>query len=179
LIDLALGDHRRRIGQNLEHPQTAVLHHQLERAAEQEIADQHAGGIAPDEIGGALAAAQIRAVDDIVVQQGRGMDELDRGGEQMVARAGIAEQPCAREREHRAHALAAARDEMAGERRDQRNFRLHARQNHGVDQIHVARRQLDHRFERRLALGIEAVDRGAHVPSDVAAGGGKGKPRGG
>ena len=76
--------------------QAAVLDHQLERPAEQEIADQHAGRIAPDEVGGALAAARAGAVDDVVVEQGRGVDELDRGGELLVAafpnnRAGCAQ----------------------------------------------------------------------------------------
>ena len=73
-----------RIREDLE---AAVLDHQLERAAEQEVADEHARGIAPDEVGGALAAAHARSVDDIVVKQGRGVDELDRGSELVVARA--------------------------------------------------------------------------------------------
>ncbi len=92
LVDLALGDHRGGVAEDLEHLEAAVLDHQLERAAEQEIADQHARRIAPDEVGGALAAAQARAVDDVVVQQRRGVDELDRGGELVMARARIAEQ---------------------------------------------------------------------------------------
>ena len=57
LVDLALGDHRAGVAEDLEHLEAAVLDHQLERAAEQEIADQHARRIAPDEVGGALAAA--------------------------------------------------------------------------------------------------------------------------
>jgi hypothetical protein len=43
------------------------------------------------------------------------VDELDSGGELVMARSGIIEQPRAGQREHRTHALAAARDEMAGE----------------------------------------------------------------
>ena len=92
LVDLALGDHGRGVAEDPQHLEAAVLDHQLERSAEQEIADQHARRIAPDEVGGALAAAHSRAVDDIVVEQGRGVDELDRGGELVMARAGIAEQ---------------------------------------------------------------------------------------
>ena len=92
LLDLALGDHRGGVAEDSQHLEAAVLDHQLERAAEEEIADQHARRIAPDEVRGALAAAHARAVDDIVVEQGRGVDELDGGGELVVARAGIAEQ---------------------------------------------------------------------------------------
>ena len=39
LVDLALGDHRARMTQDLQHLEAAVLDHQLERAGEQEIAD--------------------------------------------------------------------------------------------------------------------------------------------
>ncbi len=175
LIDLALGDDRAGAGQDLQHLEAAILHHQLERPAEQEVADQHAGRVAPDEVGGALATPQVRPIDHIIVQQRGGVDELDRRRQAVVARAAIAEQARARERQHRAHALAAAGDQMAGQLRDQRDLGLHARQDHRVDEVEVTRDQLHHRFERRLTLGIEAVDRGAHVGCDVAAWPGKGK----
>ena len=42
LHDLALGDHRGRVGEDAQDVEAAVLDHELERAAEQEIADQHA-----------------------------------------------------------------------------------------------------------------------------------------
>ena len=103
------------------------------------------------------------------MEQGGGVDELDRGGEAVVTRAGIAEQPRACERQHRAHPLAAAGDQMAGEFRDQRNVRLHAAEDDRVDEIEVTRDQLHDRFERRLRPWVEAVDGGAHVRCDVAA----------
>src|SRR5438270_745347 len=77
-IALACRDHRRRVAEDLEHAQGPVLDHQLECTAEQKIADEDAGRIAPDEVGRALAPAHPGAVDDIVVKQGRGVDELDR-----------------------------------------------------------------------------------------------------
>ena len=149
LLDLALGDHRRGVAEDLEHPQAAVLDHQLEGAAEQEIADQHARRIAPDEVGGALAAAKARAVDDVVVEQGRGVDELDRGGELLVAGAAVAEQRSAAERQHRPHALAAAGDQVAGELRDQRDLALHPLEDDRVDAVHVVGDQRHQRVERR------------------------------
>ena len=114
LLDLALGDHRRRVAEDAQHLEAAIFDHQLERAAEEEVADQNARRIAPDEVGGALAAAHSRAVDDVVVKQRRGVDELDRGGELVVARSRVAEQACAGEREHRPHALSAAGDQVPG-----------------------------------------------------------------
>ena len=153
LLDFALGDHRRRVAEDSEHLEAAVLDHQLECPAEQEIADQHARRIAPDEVGGALAAAHARTVDDVVVKQGRSVDELDRGGELVVAGAGIAQQICAGERQHRAHALAAAGDQMPRELGDQRDLALHPLEDDGVHAIHVRRDQRRQRLERRLAFG--------------------------
>ena len=68
----------------------ADLDHHLEGLAEQEIADQHARLVAPEHAGGELAAAHVAFVDHVVVQQRRGVHELDRGGELDVAVAGIA-----------------------------------------------------------------------------------------
>src|SRR3546814_12880384 len=73
--------------------------------------------VAPDDVGGAFPPPQVRSVDDIVVEQGGGVDEFDRGGEPVVAVAGIAQQRRARERQHRPHALAAARDQLPGKDR--------------------------------------------------------------
>ena len=162
LLDLALGDHRGRVAEDPQHLEAAVLDHQLERAAEQEIADQHARRIAPDEVGGALAAAHARAVDDVVVEQGRGMDELDRGGELVVARARVAEQRAAGERQHRPHALAAAGDQMPGKLGDQRDLALHPLEDDGVDAVHVGRDERHQRVERRRALGLSVMDRRGH-----------------
>ena len=90
LHHLALGDHGGGGGEDFERPQRADLDHHLERLAEQEIADQHARLVAPQHAGGELAAAHLAFVDDVVVQQRRGVHELDRGGELDVAVAAIA-----------------------------------------------------------------------------------------
>ena len=47
LLDLALGDDGRGVAEDLQHLQAAVLDHQLEGAAEQEIADQYASPDCP------------------------------------------------------------------------------------------------------------------------------------
>ena len=69
-------------------------------------------------------------VDDVVVQQRRGVDELDGGGERDVALAAIAAEPGAAEGQHRPQPLAAGRDDMAGELRDQRHRAVHALDDH-------------------------------------------------
>ena len=78
--------------QDAQHSQRAVLDHQLESAAEQEIADQHAGLVAEHGVGGGQPAPQVAFVDDIVVQQGGGVDELDAGGQADAALARVAAQ---------------------------------------------------------------------------------------
>ena len=69
-----------------EHDQRAVLHHQLEGAREQEVADQHRGLVAEHGIGRGQAAPQQALVHHVVVQQRRGVDELDAGRELHVPR---------------------------------------------------------------------------------------------
>jgi hypothetical protein len=81
LQHLALGDDAGGVGQHPEGAHLAGVDHQLEGPGKQEVADQHAGRRTPDQVGGDLAAAQLGAVDHIVVQQGGGVNELDSGGE--------------------------------------------------------------------------------------------------
>ena len=95
LHHLALGDDGGGDRQDVERAQRADLDHHLERLAEQEIADQHARLVAPQHARRGLAAPHLALVDDVVVQQRRGVHELDRGGELDVAVAGIAGQSCA------------------------------------------------------------------------------------
>ena len=177
LLDLALGDHRRGARQDPEHLEAAVLDHQLEAAREQEVADQNRGRIAPDDVGGALAAPEARAVDDVVVEQGRGVDEFHRRGEPVVARARIIEQPRAGQSQHRPHPLAAAGDQVAGELGDQGDVALHAIEDDRVDMVEIGRDELDHRVERRRGAGPQGNDGGIHGSGDVRRGGGKGKGR--
>jgi hypothetical protein len=67
--------------------QRADLDHHLEGLAEQEVADQHARLVAPEHARGELAAAHVALVDHVVVQQRRGVHELDRGRELDMAGA--------------------------------------------------------------------------------------------
>ena len=57
LVDLALRDCRGGVAEYVQHLEAAVLDHQFEGAAEQEITDQDARRIAPDEVRRAFSAA--------------------------------------------------------------------------------------------------------------------------
>ena len=67
--------------EDVQRLQRSGLDHQLEGSREQEIAHQDAGGAAPDEVRGDLAAPELRAVHHVVVEQGGGVDELHRRGQ--------------------------------------------------------------------------------------------------
>ena len=85
----------------------ADLDHHAERLAEQEVADQDARLVAPQHPRRQFAAPQFAFVDHVVVQQRRGMHELDGRGELDMAVAGIAGEVGHRQRQHRAQPLAA------------------------------------------------------------------------
>ena len=100
-------------------PERADIDHHLEGLAEQEIADEHAGLVAPQQPGRGLAAAEVALVDHIVMQQRRGVHELHGGREPHMAVAVIAAQLGGGEGQHRAQALAAGIDQMPGKLGDQ------------------------------------------------------------
>ena len=135
--------------QDVERFERADIDHHAERLAEQEIADQHARLVAPDHARRLLAAAHAALVDDVVVQQRRGVHELDAGGELDVAVAGIAEHLRGSERQHRPQPLAAGRDQMVGDFRDHLDVGAGLGQDQLVDAAHVGRRQIDQQLDRR------------------------------
>jgi len=90
LQHLALGDGVGGIGEDAHHAHVIQFDHQLERARIEKIADQHAGRVAPQRVGGLASAAQAGFVDHVVVQQGRGVNELDDRGQLVVLIARIA-----------------------------------------------------------------------------------------
>ena len=115
LQHFALGDLVRRVGHDLHDAHALKFHHQLESARVQIIADQHAGRIAEDRVRGFAATAQVGFVDDIVMQQGRSVDEFDYRRGLVMQHAAI---PCrfrGQQHQHRPQALAAAGDDVFGD----------------------------------------------------------------
>ena len=148
LFDFAFCDYGRGVAQNSEHLEASILDHELERTREKKIANKNACRISPNEVRRALSSPQSRAVDNVVMKKRRGMNEFDRSSEFLMASAWITEQSCARERQHRTHALPAACDEMPGKFRNQRNLALHAFEDHRVDPVHVSGDECHQRVER-------------------------------
>jgi len=159
LQHLALGDRRGGARQDAQHDQRAVLDHQLERAREQEIADQHGRLVAEDRVGGGEAAAQLALIHHVVVQQRRGVDELHASRQIDVARAvqrtarrsRIAAQPRRRQGQQGPQPLAAGRHDMRRELRDQGNRAVHPRDDGPVAGLKIVADQLHQSGKRVFA----------------------------
>ena len=93
---------------------------QRHRLEVQEVAEQHRDVVAPPRVHGLAPAPQLRFVDDVVVDERRGVDELDHRRVQHGALAGVAGHPRRHQQHGRADALAAAVLDVVADRRDQR-----------------------------------------------------------
>ena len=167
LQHFAFGDAVGGVGEDAHHRHAVEFDHQLEAARIQEIADQHAGRIAPDRIRRAAAAAQVGLVDHVVVQQRGGVDELDDRRQLVVVGTDRAGGAAGQHHQHRPQALAAGRDDVLG---------------HLVDQHHVRRQpSTDQRVDGGHVAGGEGLDRRQVEPGGrgggvVHAGSGTGRP---
>ncbi len=86
----------------------ALLHRDLEGLHVEPVAGQHALGVAPLRVGGGTAAAGLGFVDDVVVDQGRGVNDLDHRAQLDGALAAVVHQLGGEQQQGRAQAFAAA-----------------------------------------------------------------------
>ena len=111
LQQLALGERRRRLGEHADLVGAPVGRQLGEGAGEEQVAGGGGGGAPGRGHHGRDAAAQGGGVEDVVVDEGRGVDELDRGGGAHEALALLA--VGGQEDQQRAQALAAGGDRRA------------------------------------------------------------------
>jgi hypothetical protein len=88
-------------------------------------------------VGRDLASPQLGNVDDIVVQEGRGVDEFHRRRQFHRAVDIAADKTRRRYRQERTKTLAAGLDQMVRQGRDDAYPALHARRDQGVDAGHI------------------------------------------
>ena len=124
LQHFAFGDDVGGIAQDIHDFHVIQLGHHLKGAGVEKIADQHAGGIAEQCVGGIPASTQIRLVDHIVMQQGGGMNEFDDGREGDMGLVFIAEGTGRQHGKLGAHTLAAGTDDIEAQLIDQGHIRL-------------------------------------------------------
>ena len=143
LQHFSFGDDVGRIREHLHHAEAPRLDDHLEGARVEKIADEHGSRIAEFRVRGLPSAPEARFVDDVVVQERRGVDELDHRRE-LVPRASLAAESARREEHQRGpEPLAAAAHDVA---RD------------GADEEHVGGEALANHLVHALQIG---VDRGA------------------
>ncbi len=80
-----------------------------------------------------MAAAQLRLVDDVVVEQRRGVDHLDDRRQRVVTLALVSAGARGKQNQRRAQPLAAPADDVIGDLPDQRDVGIEARAKDLVD----------------------------------------------
>src|ERR1700687_22316 len=106
--------------------------HHLKGTAVDEVPDEHACLVAEDRICRVAAAPFRGAIDDIVVQEGCRVDELDESRGLDMRGAGIPAGASYKRDQKRAQALAAAGHNMLSDLVDQHHGALQARTNYTV-----------------------------------------------
>ncbi len=123
LLHLALGHLGGRVRQGPQDIEIPFANHNRKRFGEEEITDQDRRFVAPDRVGRLLAPAQNGTIDNIVMQQGRGMDKLDHAGQPDVLSPAITSQARRKQQQHRPHPLAAAAENIFADLANQGNIR--------------------------------------------------------
>jgi len=90
----------------------------LERLHVEPVAGEHRDLVAPDDVGGALAAPRLGLVDDVVVDQRGGVDQFHHRRQLNRFRGGIAEQAATHQQQDRPQPLAPVALQIAGNVRD-------------------------------------------------------------
>ena len=163
LHHFALGDHRGGAGKHLETGERANFDHHLEGLAQEEIADQNARLVAPKHPRRVLAAPHVALVDDVVVKEGRGVHEFDRGGELDVALAAIAAKARRRQGQDRTHPFSPRGDKVVGDLRDHRHLRSRPRQNGLIDLGHVASDERSQRLDQAIGRFVFERNDNSHA----------------
>jgi hypothetical protein len=84
---------------HFHHAHVPDTHHHLEGARIEEIADEHARRVAEHRVRGPPTPAQLGLVDHVVMEQRRGMDELDHRRQFVKMRAPVAARPGAEQQQ--------------------------------------------------------------------------------
>jgi hypothetical protein len=140
-----------------------TLDHHAEGLTEQEVADEHARLVAPLDAGGDPAAAHVALVHHVVVKEGRGVHEFDRGGELhravgLAVLGAVAAQVGAGQRQDRPQPLAARGDQVVGDLGDHRHVGAGARQDRRIHPLHPGRDEAHEIGEAGLRIGAAFIE---------------------
>jgi hypothetical protein len=105
----------REFDEHIEDSEIALGKSHLERLHVEPVAGKHAAVISPSRVGGGTPAARVGAINDIVVNQRRGVNQLDDRAQTYGALSAIARVARGEKKEGRAQALSATTQKIAGD----------------------------------------------------------------
>ena len=103
----------------------------------QEVAHQHAGGVAKRLVGGWAATAHGGLIHHIVMQQGGGVDQFHHGCQQVLVRMAVAQRVAHHQQQRGAQTLAARRNDVVGNLTDEGDTGCQALCDDTVHRLHV------------------------------------------
>ncbi len=124
LQEFALGDALDRGGKDLEDFDAAILDDHRRGPGIEEVPGQDGPLVAPDRIRGGPAPAQGRGVHDVVVEQGRGVQQFDRGGDPDASRPRIITEFRRQQEQGGAQAFASGAQQMGAQFGEQGQIRM-------------------------------------------------------
>ena len=113
LQGLSLREQRRRVGHQSKNIQIARIYHQIQRAAQQEISCQDARGIPPELLRRRSISTFLLCVHNVVVQERRAVDELNRSSKLAYRLSLRPAQPRRGQRQQRTKSLPTSRQQVA------------------------------------------------------------------
>ena len=153
LLHFAFGERVGGVRERLHDAQVPRADHHLEGARIKEVSDEDRDAVAPEGVGRGFAAAHGALVDDVVVHEGRRVEEFDRGAEITVKFPFIAERAADEHQEGGAHALAARVDDVLADLAHAGYVGVELLANDGVDRRHVFGDRGEERADERLGVG--------------------------
>ena len=149
LQHFAFSNHIGRIGEHPQHGHVLHAHHQLERSRVNKIAHQNRGCVAEERVRGRLAPTQTGLVDYVVMQQRRGMDELDHRSKDVMLPPLVAASSSGEHHQGGPQPLPAAADDVLRDLPDERHLGIQAVAYHPVDGVQVGGDELAYCVDRQ------------------------------
>ena len=163
LEQLALDHPQRHVREQAQDAQVVLREGHRHRLRVEEVAEEHGDVVAPARVHGEPAAAQVRVVDDVVVNERGGMDELDDGRVEDRAVALVACQTGGHQQHGGTNPLAAARLDVLPDLGDELHLRLDVADELAVHLLEVGADRLEdlRQGERRFfhSLRLETLSR--------------------
>ena len=143
-----MGDQIGCVGENGQHGLVVQFNHELKGARIQEVAHQNRGCVAPQRIGCQPPAAQLGAVNHVIVEEGGRVQVLDDGGQGDVALAVVLAAAGGEQHQRWPQPLAAGLDEVVADFLDQGGSRGQLVGDQAVNRREVILDQGQHRRQR-------------------------------